>query len=124
MLNIPATSSTPSVTWLEDGAVLGLSGESYPENSFAFFAPVFAWLNERLPSLPAIRLEVSVSYMNSSSTKCILDIIDLLAEAATRGCVASILWLYERDNERALELAEEFLEDIEIPFEIRPIEGS
>ncbi|MGO8692142.1 MAG: DUF1987 domain-containing protein [Rectinemataceae bacterium] len=122
MLNIPATASTPAIDWLEESRTLSISGESYPENSFAFFAPVFAWLTNILPALPAFLLEVSVSYMNSSSTKCVLDIIDLLGEAAENGCDVRIVWLYERDNERARDLAEEFREDIDIPFDIVPIE--
>ncbi|HUW41991.1 MAG TPA: DUF1987 domain-containing protein [Rectinemataceae bacterium] len=124
MLNIPATTSTPAVSWDEGSATLSISGESYPENSFAFFDPVFAWLSSELPALGRFRLRVSVSYMNSSSTKCVLDIIDLVSEAAERGCDAAIVWLYDRDNERARDLAEEFREDVEIPFELCPVEGS
>lgn len=122
MLNISATTSTPAVSWDKDAATLTISGESYPENSFAFFGPVFAWLSSELPALKRFRLRVSVSYMNSSSTKCMLDIIDLVSESAERGCDAAVVWLYDRDNERARDLAEEFREDVEIPFEIRPIE--
>jgi hypothetical protein len=33
-----------------------------------------------------------------------------------------VVWLYEAGNERALDLAEEFREDVKIPFEIRPLE--
>ena len=122
MLNVPPTASTPAVLWDAASATLSISGESYPENSFAFFGPIFAWLAESLPALERIRLRISVSYMNSSSTKCLLDIIDLLAEAAERGCDASIVWLYEADNDRARELAEEFREDLSIPFEILAVE--
>jgi hypothetical protein len=122
MLNIPPTASTPAIDWNEESQTLSIFGESYPENSFAFFSPVFAWLAERLPELTAFRLRISVSYMNSSSTKCVLDIIDLLGEAAEKGCDVQIIWLYEKDNERARDLAEEFREDIDIPFQIVPIE--
>lgn len=124
MLNIPATTSTPAIAWDEATDTLSISGESYPENSLAFFAPVFAWLSAELPAFARFRLRVSVSYMNSSSTKCMLDIIDLVEEAAERGCDAAIVWLYDRDNERARDLAEEFREDVEVPFEILPLEGS
>ncbi len=121
MLNIPATATTPNIAWDEASATLSISGESYPENSFAFYAPVFEWLSQVLPTAAVLRLSVDVRYMNSSSTKCMLDIIDLLGEAAERGCEASITWLYEEDNERALDLAEEFLEDVEIPYTIVPV---
>ena len=122
MLSIEATRSSPRIFYSEADAVLEISGESYPENSFAFYDPVFAWFNSELPKLPALLLRVNVKYMNSSSTKCVLDILDLLSEAARRGCAAAVEWLYEAGNERALELAEEFQEEVDIPFRIIPFE--
>jgi hypothetical protein len=122
MLDIKATSSTPSITWDGECRVLSISGESYPENSFVFFAPVFEWLARELEGLGPLCLQVEVSYMNSSSTKCVLDILDLLCEAAEKGADMRVVWLYEAGNERALDLAEEFREDVKIPFEIRPLE--
>ncbi len=103
MLNIPATATTPKIAWDDEAKTLSVSGESYPENSFAFYAPVFEWLSQTLPTAAALRLSVDVR------------------EAADRGCAASITWLYEEDNEWARDLAEEFLEDVEIPFTIVPV---
>jgi hypothetical protein len=122
MLEIEATNSTPRVSYDETSHVLSISGESYPENSFQFYAPVFEALAKALESAPSFRLRIQVSYMNSSSTKCVLDILDMLCEASERGCDARVVWLYDSENERALDLAEEFKEDMVIPFEIVPIE--
>lgn len=121
MIDIEATSSTPRISWDEAAHTLSISGESYPENSFAFYAPVFEWLASTLETAALFRLRLQISYMNSSSTKCMLDILDMLCEAADRGCDARVSWFYDTENERALDLAEEFREDIEIPFEILPI---
>jgi hypothetical protein len=121
MINTEATASTPAIAFDEGTRTLSVSGESYPENSFVFYAPLFDWLGAELEKQPSFRLLVNVSYMNSSSTKCMLDILDMLCEAAQRGKDVRITWLYEADNERALDLAEEFREDVEIPFEIKPI---
>jgi hypothetical protein len=123
MMDIKASQSTPAIRWNGDSRVLSISGESYPENSFAFYAPVFEWLTRELEEGPGLELSVNVSYMNSSSTKCMLDIIDLLCEAADKGSVVRITWFYDSGNERALDLAEEFREDVSIPFDIRPLEG-
>ncbi len=123
MLDIKASASTPSIVWDEETRTLSMTGESYPENSFSFYAPVFEWLNGALETLPVFRFRVRISYMNSSSTKCMLDILDILCDAAERGCDVRVTWLYDADNDRALDLAEEFREDIEIPFEIVPVGG-
>ncbi|MEI6874007.1 MAG: DUF1987 domain-containing protein [Spirochaetota bacterium] len=118
MLSIEATKSTPRIHYSEERRTLEVFGESYPENSFSFFAPVFAWFHAELPGLAELTLEVNVKYMNSSSTKCMLDMLDLLVEAARKGCRTRVRWLHEAGNDRALELAEEFKEEVDIPFEI------
>ena len=118
MLSIEATKSSPKIVFSESDSTLEIVGESYPENSFEFFRPVFQWFAERLPQLPSLVLKVHVRYMNSSSTKCVLDLLDLLADAARKGCQASVRWYCEQGNNRAFDLAEEFKEDLDLPFEI------
>ena len=122
MLSIEATKSSPRVEYLASDNVLSITGESYPENSFEFFAPVFSWLREQLPKLDTLIFQVHIRYMNSSSTKCMLDILDLLSEQAQEGTQVRVRWYYDAGNERALDLAEEFKEDLEIPFDIGPLE--
>lgn len=122
MLAIEATNSSPRVVFDEERYVLEITGESYPENSFEFFAPVFAWLRDELPTLGELTVRVHVRYMNSSSTKCVLDILDILGEQAQSGLSILVKWYYDDGNDRALELAEEFKEDMTIPFEIISIE--
>ena len=120
MLDIQETKTTPRIIFSEESKTLAISGESYPENTFEFFKPVFEWLNSELTNCDEFILSVNIRYMNSSSTKCLLDIIDLLAEAAERGCSVSAVWYYDPENERSLDIAQEFEEDVTIPFTIMP----
>lgn len=120
-LSIPRTGTTPEVRWDASAGILFISGESYPENSFDFFAPVLQWLSASLPSLQRLRLEVSVSYMNSSSIKCMLDILDAIGEAHAAGKRVEVVWNYETDNPRALDLAEEFRSEVTFPFSVHAI---
>jgi len=120
-LNIPRTGATPEIRWDAAAGILSISGESYPENSFDFFAPVLQWLSTSLPSLHGLRLEVSVSYMNSSSIKCMLDIFDAIGEAHAAGKKVEVVWNYETDNPRALDLAEEFRSEVTFPFLVHAI---
>ena len=121
MLDIPATKSSPKVVFSIEERTLAITGECYPENPFEFFEPIFTALQAELPRLKEMRLRVQVPYMNSSSTKCMLDLLDLLAKKENHGCAARVSWHYDEGNSRALDLAEEFSEDIEIPFEILPV---
>lgn len=115
---IPQTTSTPLISFNPNERRLLISGESYPENSFEFYAPVTSWIKESLGEPGGLNLDIDVSYMNSSSTKCVLDILDLFEEAYVKGGNVSITWRYDTDNPRSLDLAEEFQEEVSLPFTI------
>ncbi len=120
MININATGTSPEIILDEPNHTLRIKGESYPENAFSFYEPVFDWFHNKFPAMDEFVLEINLSYMNSSSTKCILDILDIVNEAGIQGRKVRVDWLYDPENSRSLELAEEFKEDLEIPFEMIP----
>ncbi len=122
MLDIAQSQSTPRISYDPKEHVLTISGESYPENSFEFYAPVSIWFKEYLAAENRLRLDINVSYMNSSSTKCMLDLLDLLEEAHQKGITIDIVWRYDHDNPRSLDLAEEFKEEVTFPFSIITVE--
>jgi len=118
MINIEPTSSSPKVMFDEEQQVFQIEGESYPENSFEFYKPVFQWFDEVFPTLNGLELHLKISYMNSSSVKCILDIMTILDDAYEEGKNCKIKWYYEEENSRSLELAEDFKEDLTLPFDV------
>ena len=117
-LDIPQTSSTPLINFEQTTGVLSISGESYPENSFDFYAPIISWLKVSLSECRELTLDISITYMNSSSTKCTFDIIDLMEDAYARGVKTSIIWRYDSENPRSYEMAEDFREEVTFPFDI------
>ncbi|VFR17173.1 FIG057251: Fe-S oxidoreductase [plant metagenome] len=118
-LNISATQSTPSVSADFERGVLHMRGDSYPENSFELFGPVIRWVEEYLSSTDKpLRLELELLYLNTSSVKAMMDILDLVEEAYRDKRDVSLRWVYDQQNERVAELAEEFKEDCSFPFEI------
>lgn len=118
-LSIEATVSSPSVHLSLAEGLASLAGESYPENAFDYYAPIIAWIKEFLATRTGpLKLELRLSYLNTSSTKCLVDILDELENAHTSGREVGVVWYCERGNERAQESAEEFREDVELPFDI------
>jgi hypothetical protein len=123
-LRIPATLSSPQVHGDAAQGLLCLSGESYPANTLEFFAPVLTWVEEYLAQDDrTLMLELRLSYLNTSSIKCLMDILDNLEDAHRRGRACLVRWFYDAENERALDLAQEFKEDLTLPFEILSIES-
>ncbi|MBP2231470.1 DUF1987 domain-containing protein [Azospirillum agricola] len=118
-LRIEATSCSPLIDFDAEAGTLRIEGESYPENSFDFYAPVFSWLEDFLKEpAPAVVLDIGLSYLNTSSIKCLIDVLEMLDTANAQGRPASVRWHYDRDNDRALDMAEEFKEDVTLPFDI------
>ena len=118
-LNIEGSQSTPSIIADWEQGRLTMQGDSYPENSFEFFAPVIDWIERYLKESEApFYLELRLIYMNTSSVKAMMDIFDLLEDAHGQGREVSVNWYYDPRNERVLDLADEFREDCSFPFEI------
>lgn len=118
-LNLKSTQSTPSVYAVAEVGKLEMRGDSYPENSFEFFAPVITWIQDFLGQESApFALELHLLYLNTSSVKAMMDIFDLLEDAHSQDRAVSVQWFYDQDNMRIAELAEEFKEDCTFPFEI------
>ena len=121
---IEATKSSPFIHF--DGAqnVLVIKGESYPENAAKTYAPVFVWLEEYLKGLgdEIVRVDMEITYFNSSSSKILMNFFDMLEDAAGGGKKIVVNWRYHQDNETAMECGEEFMEDMSfVEFNLQEI---
>lgn len=117
---IEGTRSSPEVEGDPSSRILRFAGESYPENTFDFYRPVVAWLDSILEEdgEAPVKLDVSLSYLNTGSIKSMMDMLDRLDEEHGEGRAVSVVWRCDPENERIVELAEELLEDVELPYEI------
>lgn len=121
-LILEKTKNTLSVIADSDKGLLCMSGESYPENSFEFFAPLIKWVENYLHSQSRLlRIELNIAYMNTSSVKAMMDIFDLLEEAHQQNRQIEVVWFYDPRNERVVEMIEEFKEDCSFPFSIEKL---
>ena len=115
-LVIEASRSSPTIRFNAETRCLSVSGESYPENAAAFYAPVFAWLKTFLARLEpgaAVQVDLEVLYLNSSSTKVMLNFLDLIEQAAQDGAQVTVNWRYDPDNETILECGQDFSEELQ-----------
>ena len=116
-LNITKTKYTLEINFDADKGILEMSGSSYPENAYEFFQPIYNWLKTYLSNVnKAIILNIKLDYLNTSSTKCILDVLEIVENYQEKGIETQINWFYEEDDEDMLETGEEFAEDMALPF--------
>ncbi len=119
-LKIKRGISSPEVDFDPSSGLLRISGESYPENSFEFYEPITKWVKSFLSETTLdITFKVELEYLNTSSTKCMIDLLDELEEAHKSGKSVKVEWYYDGENERARDTIEEFREDFSMPFLIR-----
>lgn len=118
-LFLEQTKNTPRVHADPATGLFSIDGDSYPENSYDFFAPVFEWVEQFLAEAGNhLVMHLQIAYMNTSSVKSMMDLFDMMEEAFGSGKKVEIIWFYDPRNERVIEMVEEFMEDCTFPFKI------
>lgn len=114
-LIIEATKSSPKIHFNADENFLSISGESYPENTAAFYQPVLDWVQRylQLEAERTITLDIELLYFNSSSSKVLSDIFEKFEHSVEGNNMVVVNWRYHCENDMALEYGEEFQEDFE-----------
>ena len=98
--------------------IFELSGESRPENTSMFYAPVLEWLEQYHHILYCEKdkivkevqrvFEFKLEYFNSSSARFIMDVLRQLDRMALEGCSVKVKWYYDKRDDDMKESGEEF----------------
>jgi hypothetical protein len=124
-LYIEATKSSPEIDFNPETGALKIKGQSYPENAFKFYEPLFDWIDDYFEiSNNDVQVDINLIYLNTSSTKCLMDIFYKLEQAAQKGRKIKINWYYKSNNRNILECGKEFEEDLEEDLEFNLVEES
>lgn len=113
-LTIEETKYTPKIDLNANDGTVSMVGKSYPENTFEFYEPVMKWVEEYFDgnAKDETTVNLEIIYFNSSSSKLFFDFFDLLEENNDDHNI-TINWIYDEENESALEAGEDFQEDFE-----------
>jgi len=124
-LNIEAGRDTLAVHCNVQTGIIKLGGISYPQDAVSFFAPLLDWV-ERFSSMKkgGITLEIRINYLNTSSTKCLFDLFDTLEEYHQSNAKTVVNWYYQEADRDIMETGQEFMEDLELPFNLIPYSTS
>ena len=117
-LQVKKTKYTMSVNFNKDTGILEMDGSSYPENALDFFGPIINWIKDYIARInKSMVMNIRLNYLNTSSTKCILDIFEILEQYYKSGGDVRINWYYAEDDEDIMETGEELGEDFDFPIE-------
>ncbi len=120
-LFIQPTSKTPKVVLNADINVFEISGRSIPEDAVGFYKKILGWLDEyaKNPN-PQTHFKLRLEYFNTSSSKCLLDILRRLEKMYKEGHDVKVTWYYDEDDEDMQETGEDYKALVDLPFELEP----
>ena len=115
-LKIEATYKSPLVELNRNGQ-MAIRGRSIPENSMGFYQPIFNWIEEygTRPS-EKTTLNVMLEYINTSSSKCILDMLKGFEKIKRQGHEVSVMWHYKEEDFEMLEAGQDYGTIINVDF--------
>ena len=119
-LVIAKTDDTPEIDFNPGTKELKISGRSLPEDVTTFYAPVLEWLDElEETAIGELKFIVNLEYLNTASSKLILDILMKLEDIHSEGSNSiEIIWNFDKRDTDMEEAAEEYSELVEVPFQI------
>lgn len=104
----------PTVNFSAETGVCELAGESFLEDTVEFYGPLIDWLKEYIKTGKSLTFNFKLTYFNTSSSRSILDILNLLKSHEKAGGEVTVNWHYD---ERDIDMEEE-IEDYMIESEL------
>ena len=106
--------------------LLEFSGRSIPEDPMKLFNPILEWTEEYVKNPPpSTTINLKFEYINTSSSKFILNILEILDKAYdVKEDNMSITWSYEIGDDDMYELGKFIESMIEIPMSYVEVEES
>ncbi|MDY6802013.1 MAG: DUF1987 domain-containing protein [Bacteroidota bacterium] len=119
----PDTPYFPEVNFDADTGICEISGESYMEETYKFYLPLVNWIKEYIKNTNnKIELIIKLIYLNTSSTKCILDMLEVLKEYKDKGGDVKVIWYYDTEDPDMVDEVEDFEVESGIKIELRKFE--
>ncbi len=120
-LLIEPTYKFPRVVLDPFNNVYEIEGHSLPENAVKSYQPVLDWLDKNLSQITSkVIFKIQLDYINSSSARVVVMILNRLEKAMKTGLDVTIHWFY--DDEDFKEEGEMYSSCTKVPFELVPFD--
>lgn len=116
---IAETKSSPRIELNPEGEII-IHGRSIIEDTYTFYKPILEWIRDT--TCETMTVEVRLEYMNTSSSKQLLNILKTVAGNPHFNSIY-VKWYYEEDDEDMLDLGKDYESLIHIPFDFYEYSG-
>ena len=115
---------TPTVDFNYETGICTISGKSYLEDTTIFYLRLLEWLDQYFEEVDKpIEFNVKLSYYNTSSSRSILDIFDILKIYEDNGGEVAVNWYCrEIDFEVIQEEVDDYMDESDLKIIIKIIE--
>jgi hypothetical protein len=104
----------PIVDFNYQTGILDISGESYMEETYTFYEPVIHWIREFVAEGKPVIFNIKLTYFNTSSSRFILETIDILKDYKDMKGNVQINWYYKKDDPDMLNEIGDFVKETEM----------
>lgn len=124
-LIIKSTPKTPDVHFENNSGVFEIKGMSCAEYALEFYKQIFDWLDNYIkePHSKTI-VNIQFKYFNTSSAKCILQMLERFVTLKNNGNEVELIWHYVKNDEQMLDDGENYSEILGIPFKMKEVNST
>ncbi len=113
----------PTVDFKAEEGHCIISGESFLEDTVEFYDPLVQWLEEYTTTIKkAITFEIKLTYFNTSTSRSLLDLLNVLKDFEEDGGQITINWYYDEDDIDMEEDIEDYMLDTDLDINMIPFE--
>ncbi len=111
---ITSTSITPAIKFSPENGFLAIKGRSSPENSLRFYSRLLETISRA--NLQRLNVKICLEYFNTSSSKCLFNLLRIIKFRRDSGVPIHVKWYYESFDDDMLEVGEDYSEALDLPF--------
>lgn len=125
-INLKRQSSAPyypGINFNKDTGICEIEGESYMEEAYKFYLPLINWIKEFTEKEKRkLYFNVKLMYFNTSTSKCLLDIFEILKKYANHGGEIEVNWYYDPEDPDMIDEIKDFERESELIFNIKELQ--
>lgn len=120
---IEGTKYTPEIKSDIQKGEIKFYGSSYPENANEFYQPVYDWVEKYFEQdgNDALIVNFFIYYFNTSTSKCFMNLLEILENNHKKGKKITVNWHYSEDDEDSLDSGEKLFMEIDVDYKLIPV---
>lgn len=114
----------PGIKFNAETGVCEIEGESYMEEAYKFYLPIINWIKDFTEKENRkLYFNVKLMYFNTSTSKCLLDIFELLKKYTNEGGEIEVTWYYDPDDPDMIDEVKDFEREADLNFNIKELQA-